>query len=71
MGYSYIGFVIAAGSHLFIVFPEWPDWLRRLSFWILPYLVGTILIFRNRVETAKNALENFVLTKYDISKNPD
>ncbi|MFT4537433.1 MAG: putative membrane protein [Saprospiraceae bacterium] len=58
MGYSYIGLIMAAGSHLFSVFPEWPDWLRMSIFWGLPYIVGSILIFKNRVNTAKKALEN-------------
>lgn len=57
-GYSYVGLIMAAGSHLFRVFPNWPNWLRIFLFWILPYLIGTILIFKNKVKTAKKALNN-------------
>jgi uncharacterized membrane protein len=48
MSYSYVGLVMAAGSHLFAVVPSWPGWLRMLLFWGLPYTVGSLLIFRNR-----------------------
>ena len=47
MGYSYVGLVMAAGSHLFSVFPEWPVRLRIGLFWVLPYVLGTIFIFIN------------------------
>ena len=58
MGYSYVGLVMAGGSHLFSVFPDWPDWMRIILFWGLPYIVGSILIFKNRVLTAKTAVNN-------------
>jgi uncharacterized membrane protein len=58
MGYSYVGLVIAAGSHLFSVFPEWPSWLRVILFWVLPYIAGTILIVKNKKTTAKKGFEN-------------
>lgn len=58
MGYSYVGLVMAAGSHLFAVFPEWPSWLRITLFWVLPYVVGTVIIIRNKVSTAKKAVQN-------------
>ena len=58
MGYSYVGLVMAAGSHLFSVFPEWPHWLRVILFWVLPYVIGTIIIVKNKVTTAKKGFEN-------------
>ncbi len=58
MGYSYVGLIMAAGSHLFSIFPGWPNWFRIVLFWIFPYLIGTLLIFKNRVKTAKKALKN-------------
>jgi len=58
MSYSYIGLVIAGGSHLFYIFPDWPVWLRMLLFWVLPYVIGTILVVKNKVKTANKALEN-------------
>lgn len=58
MGYSYIGLVMAAGSHLFSVFREWPSLLRIGLFWVLPYVLGTYFIFRNKVTTAKKAIQN-------------
>ena len=48
MSYSYVGLVMAAGSHLFGVVPGWPSWLRITLFWVLPYVIGSALIFRNR-----------------------
>ena len=58
MGYSYIGLVIAAGSHLFSVFSEWSNWLRIGLFWVLPYVLGTIIIIRNKVTAAKKAIQH-------------
>lgn len=58
MGYSYVGLVMAAGSHLFGVFPNWPTWLQIGLFWVLPYLGGSILIFRNKDKRAKDAARN-------------
>ncbi len=58
MGYSYVGLVMAAGSHFFSVFPDWPVWLRMVLFWGLPYVLGSTLIFRNKVNAAKHALGN-------------
>ncbi|MEL6122114.1 MAG: DUF2306 domain-containing protein [Bacteroidota bacterium] len=48
MGYSYVGLVMAAGSHLFEYFPDWSPWLRMVLFWGLPYVGGTIMIFSNK-----------------------
>ncbi|MGB5941545.1 MAG: DUF2306 domain-containing protein [Leeuwenhoekiella sp.] len=53
MSYSYVGLVMAGGSHLFGLV-DWPSWLSIVVFWGLPYVVGSILIFRNR----KKILEN-------------
>lgn len=58
MGYSYVGLIMAAGSHLFSVFPEWPVWLRMSLFWGLPYVVGSIIIFRNKTRAAEKAAKN-------------
>ncbi|HKK74515.1 MAG TPA: DUF2306 domain-containing protein [Saprospiraceae bacterium] len=48
MSYSYVGLVMAGGSHLFALVPDWPGWLSAGLFWGLPYFWGSILIFRNR-----------------------
>jgi uncharacterized membrane protein len=58
MGYSYVGLIMAAGSHLFGVFPNWPNWLRIGLFWVIPYVIGSILIFRNKDGAAKKAASN-------------
>jgi uncharacterized membrane protein len=58
MGYSYIGLVMAGGSHLFGVFPNWPSWLRIVAFWVFPYVLGSILIFKNKNEAVKKATNN-------------
>ncbi len=58
MGYSYVGLVMAAGSHMFLVVPEWPNWLRIMVFWVLPYVFGSVLIIKNKSETAKKAVQN-------------
>ncbi len=63
MSYSYVGLVMAAGSHLFGVFPQWPGWLRMLLFWGLPYILGTVLIFRNRKRILQEVKER---TKMDF-----
>lgn len=57
MSYSYIGLIMAGGSHLFGVVPEWPWWLRMLLFWGLPYGVGSLLIFRNRRKILREVRE--------------
>ena len=49
MGYSYVGLVMATGSHLFQYGPAgWSFWARAGLYWGLPYVVGTILIFWRR-----------------------
>lgn len=58
MGYSYIGLVMAGGSHLFSVFPDWSPWLRAGLFWGLPYIVGSVLIFSNAKKTVDRARKN-------------
>ena len=58
MGYSYVGLVMAAGSHLFSVVPDWPGWLRMALFWALPYILGSFFIFRNKTKGAKSAANN-------------
>jgi len=58
MGYSYIGLVMAGGSHLFNLVPDWPSWLSMGLFWFVPYLVGSVLIFSNMTKAAQNARGN-------------
>lgn len=45
ISYSYVGLLMATGSHLFERFPQLPLAWGALLFWGLPYLVGSILIF--------------------------
>ena len=47
--WSYVGLIMATGSHLFQYGPAgWPFWSRSLLYWVLPCLIGAILIFSNR-----------------------
>lgn len=48
MLYSYVGLVMALGSHFFEYLPGVPQGLRALMFWGVPYIVGTILIYWKR-----------------------
>lgn len=47
--WSYVGLVMATGSHLFALGPPgWPFWARAGLYWILPCAVGAALIFGYR-----------------------
>jgi uncharacterized membrane protein len=46
--YSYVGLVMATGSHLFEVVPDWPWAVRAVLFWGVPYVVGSVWIFGRR-----------------------
>lgn len=48
ISYSYIGLVMATGSHLFEYVPGWPVWLRIATFWLLPVAVGTVLVYTRK-----------------------
>jgi uncharacterized membrane protein len=48
IGYSYVGLVMATGSHLFEVFPRLPFALGAMLFWGVPYVVGSAIIFKRR-----------------------
>ena len=61
MGYSYVGLVMAGGSHLFSVFPEWSPTIRMILFWGLPYAIGSYLIFTKKKGVIKKAAENMQL----------
>jgi len=56
MGYSYVGLVMAGGSHLFTIFPEWSASLRMVLFWGMPYAIGTYLIFSKKKTIVQNAI---------------
>jgi hypothetical protein len=44
--WSYVGLVMATGSHLFQYgLPEWPFWARAVLYWGLPCGAGAALIF--------------------------
>ena len=44
--YSYVGLVMATGSHLFALGPPgWPGWAKSLLYWGAPYVLGSALIF--------------------------
>lgn len=50
--YSYVGLLMATGSHLFEYGPPgWPDWARVLLYWGLPLAAGVLLIYGNRHRT--------------------
>jgi len=49
ISYSYIGLVMATGSHLFQVGPPgWPIWARAVLYWVVPFVVGTVIIYARR-----------------------
>jgi uncharacterized membrane protein len=55
MVYSFIGLVMALGSHLMGHFPDtWGFWLRGFVAWGLPYIVGTIWVnyYKKAVQSA-------------------
>lgn len=44
--WSYVGLVMATGSHLFPYGPPgWPFWARAVLYWGVPCLIGASLIF--------------------------
>ena len=55
IAYSYVGLVMATGSHLFDYLPEWSFWTRAALFWGLPYAVGSALIFGWKARTLERA----------------
>ncbi len=59
MSYSYVGLVMAGGSHLFQYTTHWPSWLSISLYWALPYVVGTFLIFRNRKKILADVKDRF------------
>lgn len=49
--WSYVGLVMATGSHLFEHGPPgWPFWMRGLLYWGLPCMVGAILISKSKAK---------------------
>jgi hypothetical protein len=46
--YSYVGLLMATGSHLFKHFPNLHYGIRAGLFWGLPMAIGTTLIFRRK-----------------------
>lgn len=49
ISWSYVGLVMATGSHLFQHSPaDWPYWLLILLYWALPCMIGAALIYGNR-----------------------
>lgn len=52
MVYSFIGLVMALGSHLMNSMPQsWPFWTKAVVAWILPYAIGTFFVqyFKNDI----------------------
>lgn len=45
ISYSYIGLVMATGSHLMDAVPGWPFAVRAFLFWGVPWLAGTVMAF--------------------------
>jgi hypothetical protein len=48
IAYSYVGLVMATGSHLFERLPNLHYGIRATLFWALPLVIGTTLIFRRK-----------------------
>lgn len=60
--WSYVGLVMATGSHLFQYGPAgWSDWSLMLLFWGLPCLLGGSLIYGNKKR---------LLTQHSSNKMP-
>jgi uncharacterized membrane protein len=52
ISWSYIGLLMATGSHLFQYGPPgWPFWARAVLYWALPMVCGAFLIYWNRKQT--------------------
>lgn len=51
ISYSYIGLVMATGSHFFGYFPDTPFIVRALLFWAVPYVAGTAMVYGLRDRT--------------------
>lgn len=45
ISYSYLGLLMATGSHFFDYLPGWPFWPRAAMFWGLPFAIGSALVF--------------------------
>ena len=58
MGYSYVGLIMAGGSHMFQLFPDWSGSLRMVLFCGLPYAIGSYLIITNRKTAVQKAIGN-------------
>ncbi len=58
MGYSYIGLIMAGGSHMFQLFPDWSGSLRMILFWGLPYIIGSYLIIFKKKTVVQKAMGN-------------
>ncbi len=59
MGYAYVGLVMATGSHLFDYFPRLPFAAGAFLFWGVPFIVGTILIQRQRKRVLAPLIEHY------------
>ena len=58
--FSYVGLVMATGSHFFAYLSSWPFWSRAVLFWGLPYVVGSLLIYGQRkriLETTRKRIK--------------
>lgn len=65
ISWSYVGLVMATGSHLFEYGPAgWPYWSLILLYWGLPCFIGAILIYGNR----KRLLTQFSSTELPTDK---
>ena len=54
IAYSYVGLVMATGSHLFAYGPPgWPGWARALLYWGAPFIIGSALIFGQRTRVLR------------------
>ena len=50
--WSYVGLLMATGSHLFEYGPVgWPFWARALLYWGVPLVSGAFLIYKNQHKT--------------------
>ncbi|MEL7834276.1 DUF2306 domain-containing protein [Fodinibius sp. Rm-B-1B1-1] len=61
--YSYIGLLMATGSHLSRYGPSgWPFWARILLYWGVPLVIGSALIFRKKTQ---------ILERYQASQTSE
>jgi uncharacterized membrane protein len=61
MAYSYVGLIMATGSHFFELLPNLHYGIRAGLFWALPMAIGSTLIFRRKRRVLARARATYEL----------